>query len=137
MLLEDMKRPQSELLAAARKAVATVETYQDFSKDMHMSSLPKSHGDVTKFYLWEWNEWMILDILDRPRTDCYNDVNMPKEGEFVLLKAHPVLCGMMMFRLKLELQATGMAISGAWGAVCNVLHLYNACVAEKLLKIPW
>ncbi|CAG8981260.1 hypothetical protein HYALB_00003858 [Hymenoscyphus albidus] len=90
-------------------------------------------------HLWEWEHYILTDFLDGERTAAYSEFGLSKEGDFVLLKAHPVLCGLMLFRMNLTLQGLGITVSNSWpGALIpNVLHLYNACLSEGLLDKHW
>ncbi|TVY35480.1 hypothetical protein LSUB1_G004598 [Lachnellula subtilissima] len=136
-LLGDISRPHSELSAAAVKATATITAHQDFSKDMHLDSWPKSNDNALEFCLWELDHWIKSDTLDPLRSNTFAELGFSKRGNFVLLKMHPVLCGLMLFRVNLNMQYIGLALVNAWGALPITLHLYNACLAERLLKNPW
>ncbi|TVY20665.1 hypothetical protein LARI1_G001186 [Lachnellula arida] len=137
MLLGDISRPHSELSAAAVQASATLKAHQDFSKDMHIGNWPKSNDKAYEFCIWELDQWVKSDLLDRLRSKTFEELGYSKGGNFVLLKMHPVLCGMMLFRVNLNLQYLGLMLVNAWGALPITLHLYNACLAERLLDNPW
>jgi len=137
MLLKDMSRPQVELSVVASQAKATINAYLDFSKDMHIVNWPKSNDKVLEHSIWEWDQWILSDHLDPPRSKVFSRLREPKRGKFVLLRTHPVLCGLMLFRIKLILQESGLTLANAWGALPTVLHLYNACLAQRLLVKPW
>jgi hypothetical protein len=77
------------------------------------------------------------DLLDPLRSKTFADLGFSKRGNFVLLRTHPVLCGMMLFRINLNMQHAGLTLVNAWGALPTVLHLYNACLVERLLEKPW
>lgn len=62
---------------------------------------------------------------------------MGKEKSHVLLKRHPVLCGMMLFRLRAQMQENGIAIANSWQSLPALLHLYNAANSEGFLRLPW
>lgn len=137
ILLRDTERPYAELSATTSRAVTSIKNYQNFSKDMQIGLWPKSQDKFLDVCLWEWNFWIISDVLDPPRSATFADVGYPKRGNFVLLKTHPVLCGMMIFSIKLKLHYFGLALVNAWGALPVTLHLYNACLVENLLEKPW
>ncbi|TVY78229.1 hypothetical protein LSUE1_G004193 [Lachnellula suecica] len=130
MLLGDIDRPYSELSAAATRATTTIETYQDFSNDMYLSTWPKANDDILKLHLWECDQWILTDVLGPLRSETYASLGYPSRGEYVL-------CGMMLFRSSLIMQEVGMSLVNAWGSLPAVLHLYNACLADHLLEKPW
>lgn len=137
VLLGDMSRPHSELSAAAVQATGTLTAHQDFSKDMHIGNWPKSNDKPYEFCIWELDQWVKSDPLDRRRSKTYEELGYSKGGNFVLLKMHPVLCGMMLFRVNLNLQFLGLTLVNAWGALPITLHLYNACLSAGLLDNVW
>ncbi|TVY48091.1 hypothetical protein LOCC1_G002055 [Lachnellula occidentalis] len=137
VLLEDISRPHSELSAAAVQAIATIEAHQDFSKDMQIKNWPKANDNALEFCLWELEQWIKSDMLDPLRSNTFAELGYSKRGSFVLLKSHPVLCGLMLFRFNLNMQYLGLALVNAWGALPATLHLYNACLTEHLLESPW
>jgi len=137
MFLADTHRAHSELLSTAKRATATVKAYQNFSKDMHIVNWPKSNDRLLELNLWEWNQWILTDFLDPSRSKTFAQLGYSKRGNYVLLKTHPVLCGMMLFCINLNMQHLGITLCNAWGALPTVLHLYTACVTESLLEKPW
>ena len=137
MLLKDAERPFEELTAGVTQAISTIERYQDFSKDMQMKSWPKSNDVMLNYHLLLWKQWLASDVLDPIRDAHFKDARMPKRGTFALLKAHPVLCGMNLFHVKLITQKFGLIVTNAWGAVPAILHLYNACTSRGLVNKHW
>jgi hypothetical protein len=137
MLLNDMEMAHFELRAAAVRAIVSVKTYKGFSKNMYIVNWPESNQRLLELHLWEWNQWIVNDCLDSVRSSVFNDIGESKGGNHVLLKRHPVLCGMMLFRLKLNKQEAGMSLCTAWGSLPISMHLYNACLAEGILQQPW
>lgn len=137
MLLDDMDRPFHELSATATQTSVTIKVYQEFSKDIHMKSWPETNDMILQEQVKDWHKWILTDWLDPVREAVYANIGRKREGSFVLLKAHPVLCGIMKFQIRLFAQSFGFTLVNAWGALPNILHLYNACLMEGLLKDPW
>jgi hypothetical protein len=137
MLLTDMEMPYSELRAAAVRAITSVKAYKEFSKNMYSVNWPEPNERLLDLRLWEWNQWIINDFLNSARSSVFNGLGESKGGNHILLKRHPVLCGMMLFRLKLNKQEAGMSLCTAWGSLPIAMHLYNACLAERILQQPW
>jgi hypothetical protein len=136
-LLGDTDRAHSELYTAAKQAETSIKEYQEFSKNMQIASWPKTNQQLMDTYLWEWKQWITTDFLDDFRSKSLAKFGRSKGGEYVLLRRHPILCGMMLFRLKLDMQQSGIMLCNAWNSLPGVLHLYNACLAEGYLKKPW
>lgn len=47
-------------------------------------------------------------------------------GSFALYKAHPLLCGVLMFNLSLRMQELGQLLMNAWGTGMYLAHMYNS-----------
>ncbi|KAL2071993.1 hypothetical protein VTL71DRAFT_11336 [Oculimacula yallundae] len=139
VMLEDMNRPFNELSSAATRVTGVVKRYQDFSRDMHIGHWPKHNTNEQLLIAvdWEMNQYILTDFLDPLRETAYQNNGLTKKGSHVLLKRHPVLCGLMLFRTNLIMQQVGLALVNAWGGLPTVLHLYNACLSQGLLRQPW
>ncbi|KAK2058793.1 hypothetical protein LY76DRAFT_592953 [Colletotrichum caudatum] len=61
----------------------------------------------------------------------------PKMEPHLILIYCPVLSGLYLFRLRLEMYEIGIAIANAWGSVTYAAHLYNALLMNGLLAGPW
>jgi hypothetical protein len=112
----------------------TVGNYQDFSKNMQVRNWFKEFGTGLEMLLEEWNQWILMDFIGPLRTKLFARVGTHTEENYVLLKRHPVLCGMMLSRIKACMQHLGLGLVNYLPALPSVLHLYNACLAEGLLE---
>ncbi|KAI9374303.1 hypothetical protein BJX61DRAFT_319974 [Aspergillus egyptiacus] len=54
-----------------------------------------------------------------------------------LLKRHPVFCGILLFKLRMQFQATGIGFVSYSSSILYAAHLYNALVQEELLQKSW
>ena len=106
---------------------------------MQIVNWPKSNDKVLENIIMDCEMYARADFLDAVRTKTYSQLGLakPSDSTFVLLKRHPVLCGMILFRLKLQVQEAGITIAGAWGALPVILHLYNAARQEGALEKHW
>ncbi len=105
---------------------------------MHVSTWPKNHDKALEGLIFDCEMWIKKDFLGPLRTHLYAQIGFPKaKGTHVLLKRHPLLCGMMLFRLSVVTQDIGIVLVNAWGAVPSILHLYNAAVAEHTITKSW
>jgi hypothetical protein len=80
---------------------------------------------------------MLTDNIRPLRTRLFAKLGTHTEEQFVLLKRHPVLCGMMLSRVNACMQHMGLGLVNYFAALPSVLHLYNACLAEGLLNKSW
>ena len=136
MLDEDVTRCHTELTAAATKATRSIQSFQIFSSDLKDKNWSKSNIEALASQAKYWRHWMINDRLDSFRARYVNQVDEPKLGDFVLLRGHPVLCGMMLFEVNVITQASGIILADAWSTLPSVLYLYQACQLEGLLIKP-
>lgn len=136
ILLVDIIRAQSELSEAVVQAIATLKEYFDFSEHINITDHAKIY-DGTLTQIHKLCEWIKSDFLHAERSRVFQERRENEKDDFVLLKRHPVLCGMMLFHLNLCMQNTGLGLVGIWEAIPAVIHLYNACLAEELLPEPW
>ncbi|KAH8805514.1 hypothetical protein F5884DRAFT_448221 [Xylogone sp. PMI_703] len=139
MLLGTTSRPFIELTVAATRSVDTIQEFLDFSKDTYLSAWPEMNNEVLRHMIFEYKMWILQDFLHPIRQEYYKQAGMimGKEKSFVLLKRHPVLCGMMLFQLRIQMQKLGVTVANAWGALPALLHLYNAAQSEGFLRSPW
>jgi hypothetical protein len=137
VLLRDASRAQAELFIAATRTVDTLKEYLEFSKDMHIVNWPKNNDMFLKQITGECG-WIKNDFLEYIRTLVHKKLSFSdKGGSFVLVKRHPALCGMIIFRLNIIMQDIRITLVNAWGALPTVLHLYNAALVERTLTKPW
>jgi hypothetical protein len=54
---------------------------------------------------------------------------------FLLLSRHPVLCGLMTYRLNLLMQEFGRYLNHGTGSLMAVAHLYNASKQRNLCQV--
>ena len=85
-------------------------------------------------------EWVNKDIVSnavrkhsRQRPEDIGAVVPP----FLLLKYHPLLCGLMTYWLNLSIQDFGISLTNAYDTILSAAHLYNAARQSKLLPVAW
>lgn len=137
VLLSDTTRPFAELPAFATTTADTVEDYLEFSKDMDVRTWLRQKNDVLRHILLDCRMWFSRDFLDDSRTICFQYTEQLKWGrDFVLLKRHPILCGMLLFRFTILKHCCGLSLANSWDGVPSILHLYNAVVTKGIVQ-PW
>jgi hypothetical protein len=124
-------------MATGLRSKATLENYLAFIKEMNKSR-DKPIIDTAQQLIDDISLLIIEDRLWRARGVTFGDYDHPRAAErYVLLKSHPVLCGMIHLRVALEVQMRGLNFAYRWGWLIAILHLYNACLLEKVLRKPW
>ncbi|KAJ3089487.1 hypothetical protein HK102_006278 [Quaeritorhiza haematococci] len=83
-------------------------------------------------------EWIMKDYIGKGKRSVYARTlpGVPIEP-FFLLKRHPLLCGLLQFRLQLDSQELGIVLAGAFGSILYTCHLYERARQENLLKEDW
>lgn len=136
MLLDDTNRAHQELADSCEEITGTLQQYQDFSENMSISTWGEFNDNALQGLIHEWEWWLVQTWFHR----AFQDMKIPVQENdryFVLLERHPVLCGMLLFRLKMVMQSLGVILVNAWGSLPTVLHLYNAARVEGALVKPW
>ncbi|KAJ2902833.1 hypothetical protein MKZ38_000027 [Zalerion maritima] len=59
----------------------------------------------------------------------------PPTESNVLLKRHPLFCGLWLHTHRMLFHELGVAYANSWGSVMYTGHLYNAVLHERLLRI--
>lgn len=140
VLLEDTSRAYQELTKNAKQIVDTLRQYQHFSKRMFIENWGEGNDRMLDDFAQETEAWFKTDWIEPLRTRTFRSGNLPvpeSDRYYVLMKRHPVLCGMVLFRLKVLMQAIGITLVNAWGSLTTVLHLYNAAKVEGAISTPW
>jgi hypothetical protein len=114
----------------------TVQEYLDFSKEMWLENWPEENDKALRILKLEADMWVNQDYCAFFQKKLLKAVNLPESSvrPYGLLSRHPILCGLMMFRLNLKLQEAGVTVVTARGSLPTVLHLYNA-VKQELAEV--
>ncbi|KAK6352022.1 hypothetical protein TWF718_005171 [Orbilia javanica] len=122
------------------------------SNDLRMTSLRAKKnltnllGLIKRFPCQSWPKSMtrpVEDMLELTEMQLLKDVWIPlkqkstpgfKHVEFHLFKESPILSGLTMYDLNLNLQDVGLLVVNTWKSVFPVLHLYN--LLEHAPEVP-
>lgn len=109
----------------------------EFHEDLRVETWPRSNdkalveiSDLIKRYVAE-------DVVQNARKRMRNFGSLPSPEPFFLLRQHPLLCGLICFKVKMLMQEASITFVNAWGSVLYTAHLYNAVRQEKLLVRNW
>lgn len=70
-----------------------------------------------------------------PLSDLYRTIlpkmsftngNRAEAGETTMLRRNPLLCGLLLLRIRLQNQNCGLTLANAWGTILEVAHIYVA-----------
>ncbi|EPE36917.1 hypothetical protein GLAREA_09080 [Glarea lozoyensis ATCC 20868] len=137
ILFDDITRPQAELMAAGLRSKNTLENHLAFIEDMNKTR-DKPITDTAQQLIDGIDLLIIEDRLWRARGATLCEYDHPRVDEsYLLLKSHPVLCGMLRLRIDLDVQMRGLNFANRWGWLIAILQLYNACLMEEVVKKSW
>ena len=134
VLRQDVSRPFDQLQATAKRAVATLDDYFRYSRSRKISTWAPQNDEAFRQLSAFAKAWALEDRLG----NCFpKGVQGVKAPPYHLLKSHPVLAGLLTFRLNLLLNEYGIDLSNAWGSVIYPIHLYNAARQSAGLTEKW
>lgn len=58
-------------------------------------------------------------------------------SNFHLLRRHPLLCGLLSFSIRDQMQKAGVMFANVWGSIIYSGHLYNAVRQENYCNCIW
>ena len=82
------------------------------------------------------DEWVLTDVCQRIDKYIKNEHGFEQPG-FTLLRFHPLICGLLAFRLCHQFYGQGLFYSSTWGSLMMAAHLDNALGSEKACSEPW
>ncbi|KAI8822529.1 uncharacterized protein EV422DRAFT_402565 [Fimicolochytrium jonesii] len=101
----------------------------------HPRIWPKDHEDGVKHFQSWINVWIINDRLKTETQRLISPLGIEAEMRpFSLYNRHPMLCGLILFKLQLHAQHLGMVLASAWGSIIYTAHLYEACKYSHTLN---
>lgn len=80
------------------------------------------------------HSWALTDQVGTIRRGAVHDM---KPRPFYLLKNHPLLSGLLIFRLNILMNDVGIAFCNAWDSMVYSAHLYNAARQGTNLEEKW
>ena len=130
----------ANLQAIAKRAQGTLSRYFDFSRGITSpSTWPKENERWLKHFAEGIDKTMLNDFVLPLKEKFFTQLRHPFSAEterFYLYKRQPILCGMLAFRLTLELQFHGVNLVQAWGTAIYPAHFYNA-LRQETQPAPW
>lgn len=131
--LGGIERAHKDLQRMGQYASKTLDSYTKFSANMSIDTWPKQNDQVLQTIKSEVDAWINRDAYYPSKKRQYKAGNLDVSliQPYSLLSRQPLLCGLLLFRLNMLLQDTGITLVNAWGSLPTVLHLYNAVGHES------
>jgi hypothetical protein len=123
----------TELQRMGQHASQTLQSYIKFSAKMSIDTWPKQNDQMLQYFKSEVDAWINKDAYfpSKKRQFQANKLDVSTIPPYSLFSKQPLLCGLLLFRLNMLLQDTGITLVNAWGSLPTVLHLYNAVKHES------
>ena len=114
----------------ANRFKGTLSRYLEFSRGITSpSTWPMENEHLLKRLAEAVNKTMLNDAVLPLKQKFFTRLGLPFLADterFYLYKRQPILCGLLCFRLTLELQYLGVNLVQAWGSAIYPAHFYNA-----------
>jgi hypothetical protein len=126
----DHVRPFEELQATAKRCITTVDGWFEFSAENEpYEKWPASsdHGLRNMKSLAQ----QLIEGFDAETPDAL------KPQPSLFFKRNPILCGLLVFNIRMVLQLAGQSVVGAYGSAVYPIHLHNACQHSAGLDREW
>ena len=128
VLRQDVSRPFDQLQRTGKRVVAILDDYFRYSRNRKISNWPPQNDEVFRQISALAKDWALEDRVGK----CFpRGAQGVKAPAYHLLKNHPVLAGLLTFRLNVLLNDAGITLCNAWGSVLYPIHLYNAARQKR------
>lgn len=120
-----------EMTVFGKFIARTVEENLRFQKSVPpLDNWPERNNQVLRNLIVDSQIWP-----SDPVNDFRTKTRTPTSEPNILLKRHPVFCGLWMHHQRLAFHEAGVVFVGAWGSVMYTGHLYVSILQEKLLRV--
>lgn len=124
----------------ANRAKVTLSRYINFSQGIPSpSTWPKENQSLLTVLTEVVDKTMLNDIVLPLKQKFFAQFGRHFSADaerFYLYKRQPILCGILAFRLTLEMQYLGVNLVQAWGTAIYPAHFYNA-LGQQTQPAPW
>ena len=129
-LQEDVGRGLSDLQASGTHVASVLKNYN--------STLPCSCQQLPAFKSINTfiDRWILGDALGQFKSK-FDRASSPALAPFLLLKRHPLICGLFEFQLYARLQYHSINLANTSGPVLCAAYLYESCRQAGYLKQIW
>lgn len=139
ILRKDISRGYYDLVSSAKYVENNIERVLKFHENLRVETWPKSNDQVLQMILYRINSWVKTDAVEnaRKRLTRGSEFQAPPTEPCLLLRNHPLYCGLLSYSIKALAQEASIVFVNAWGSVLYSAHLYNALRQEKLISNRW
>ncbi|KAF7502110.1 hypothetical protein GJ744_007108 [Endocarpon pusillum] len=128
-----------DLVKSARYVENSITQVLKFHENLRIENWPRSNDQGLLQILELITNWVKTDPVEAARRRLIKGprLQLPPTEPFLLLKHHPIYCGLLSYSIKALTQEASIIFVNAWGSVLYSAHLYNALRQEKLISTPW
>ena len=141
VLRDSVDRAFSELQEIHDNAKKTVDRFLDLLNGVdNPRNLGESNQDTVHYFSLGLNKHLSRDVNSFIRESKHRRDGLPPleaSERFYLHNRQPILCGIIAFRIVLDLQHIGIRMASTWGTAIYPAHLYNALRQKKNPINPW
>ena len=135
VLRVDAVRPLEELQATAKRCIASINGWLEFSDHKQFANWLAQNDQWLGQIKALAQDFALEDKIGKLKVRGVPDELQPQAFHF--LKRNPVYCGLLTLRLNLLLQEGGHTLVRAWRSAIYPIHLYNACRQSGCLDMEW
>jgi hypothetical protein len=139
ILREKVGRGFDDLTSSAKYVQSNIRQVMKFHENLRIENWPNSNDQCLFQILDRIKDWVMTDAVAAARNKMVKGSpfdSLPTEP-FMLLKYHPMYCGLLSYSITALAQEASIVFANAWGSVLYTAHLYNALRQERLLMNAW
>ncbi|PWN39483.1 hypothetical protein IE81DRAFT_326489 [Ceraceosorus guamensis] len=122
------KTALEQLRSAAGHMSKTIKQRSAVEGGRHPRDWASTNEELISDFVKRADRWHKDDLLTTLRKDAAKHLGRRvQDYDSLLLPRHPLFCGVLLFRLQLEYQAIGFALSNTWASIFYTVHLVTAC----------
>ncbi|KAF2279116.1 uncharacterized protein EI97DRAFT_440580 [Westerdykella ornata] len=118
-----------------------LQTYvMAFPRKLRVDNWPRQNDLPLRMISEVMERWLLEDAYGELKAKNLTKLGIPSDQlppSHAFFKAHPWLCGSLLFGMKLDMQELGLAFLNAWGSAKFAAQIYNAVRQEKFLTRSW
>lgn len=136
VLREDITRPFDQMQTIGKRTIETLDDYFRFSRGRTIDLWPAQNDAAFRQVRDFARDCTQADTVCKAFSSVYRKLGVTPKP-FFFLKSHPVLCGLLTYRLTTLMQECGITLCNAWGSIIFPAHLYNATRQSASLEAHW
>ena len=139
---EHISRGLQEFRATTAQVKVTVDESCRYARSLG-GKWCENNADYLKELQWNGDfikTWVTDDALMNMRLKSTAGFDFSRHGvgkPYLLLRQHPLMCGLQMLALELKIQQGSVAYANNHGYVMAAAHLYNAVQKQGYLQLSW